>query len=154
MNIYIRNRQSIGEGFCPSPNSLLISFTEPDLEFPTPSEEYVAVLQIKFNDIDRVVPGLQAFRYEDAVEVVEFVRIHMGVGGGNHSAITDIVVNCDAGLSRSAGAVAALTLWLNGKDAEKEIFRIRPSLNRRVYRSIVRATENLSFITGVLRNFK
>jgi hypothetical protein len=48
-----------------------------------------------------------------------------------------IVVNCEAGMSRSAGVAVALSRILNGDDSQ--MVREKPLFNRMVYRTVMEA---------------
>lgn len=67
-----------------------------------------AILRRSFADTDANVPN--AMQKEDADRIVEFVSRWK-------DQVEEIIVHCEAGISRSAGVCAALMLWLNGTDS-------------------------------------
>lgn len=70
-----------------------------------------ALLQIAFDDIDEHHDGYTLFSESHAQKIKSFVQ-------DNKERIGLIVVNCDAGISRSSATAMALSLWLNGDDSE------------------------------------
>lgn len=83
----------------------------------------LAVLRLNFDDIDNPNPVLigaieenprawQLMSDEQAADVVGFVEEWK-------DDVKLIVCHCAAGISRSAGVIAALTLWLEGREDEK-----------------------------------
>jgi predicted protein tyrosine phosphatase len=132
MRIEIANRFQIECGYCPTQKSILISITAPDVEHPRHSRELIDVLQLNFHDTDKVSYGLVAPSIEHGRQIVDFVNKHKDT-------VDCIVVNCDAGQSRSAGVAAGISLCLNGSD--QEIFNRKPLLNRRAYRCVLAGFE-------------
>jgi len=65
------------------------------------------VLHICFDDIRYDMTGCERFHQRHAKQIVEFVEAHPD---------TLIVVQCQAGISRSAAVAAELSLWLNGEE--------------------------------------
>ena len=126
--IYIKNREEIRNGFIPEGKSILISITTPDQRYPVPNDHYISVLRLKFDDTDSDTT-LKIFNDDDAKLILEFVCYH--------KLVDNIVVNCDAGMSRSAGIGAALSYLLYGTD--KPITSIKPLFNRKVYRVMINA---------------
>ena len=133
LNLRIKNREDIGYGYWEE-NAVLISICVPDLEFAVYNQKYLDVLQLKFHDIDQPVEGCDLMSGYHARAIAEFVNKHK-------DSVDTIVVNCDAGQSRSAGCAAAIANYVNGDDSQ--IFKTKPSLNRHVYRLILRAFQVL-----------
>jgi len=130
MYLHIKNRQEIGMGFIPKEDAVLISITVPESSFVMYNKEYKDVLGLKFHDIDTQsdLLGLKVISKDDVKQIYEFVNKYK-------NNINHIVVNCDAGQSRSAGVAAALAKILNGDDME--IFKAKPTLNRMVYSRVM-----------------
>jgi predicted protein tyrosine phosphatase len=87
------------------------------------NEKCLGVLKVRFDDIsyrpedtfhgyDRPT---QKITEKDAKEILDFVLKHK-------DSVKQIVVNCHAGLSRSTGVATALSMILNGKDKNPELF--------------------------------
>ena len=100
-----------------------------------------AILRLCFSDADR--PGLDVYGKnanesdlmsdKDANRVVEFILKHIDC---------DLIVHCDAGISRSAGVAAAIMKAVNGDDSP--IFdsgKYRP--NMWCYRKVLTAFHNM-----------
>jgi predicted protein tyrosine phosphatase len=97
-----------------------ISITVPNVPHPrlVECEACRGTLLLHFSDIDGPLsptlpmpPSERLFNREMAEEIASFVRRHLAEG------TSLIVVNCDAGVSRSAGVAAALSLHYNGDDS-------------------------------------
>lgn len=92
------------------------------------TDELVGVLYLCFDDI--LNEGPFSIKDSDADKIVKFMDIHRGV--------EECVVHCHAGVSRSAGVAAALSLIFNGSD--REIFENpRFSPNMLCYNSVLNA---------------
>ena len=132
MQFKIVNREIISQGWCPDEPSILISITDTRCKHTTPSDKYTAVLKSTFDDVSTQhtadIHGYKLISDEDAAEIMEFVNEYK-------DKVKTIVVNCEAGISRSAGVAAALAKIVNGDDTE--IFKIRPYLNQYVYKTIL-----------------
>lgn len=100
--------------------SIMISISDPnmvytDAPFCSPENRVSAILELRFSDADRPgkdVYGLDAeekdlMSDEDAGNVVRFVQANRD---------KQIIVHCDAGISRSAGVAAAIAKYLTGND--------------------------------------
>lgn len=90
-------------------------------------------LFLHFEDFDTELPGwpIQPIQKEDAEKIAAFVMINKH--NGRH-----FIVQCDAGVSRSAGVAAALMKYFNGDDTP--IFN-NPQYcpNMRCYRMVLEA---------------
>lgn len=78
----------------------------------------VAVLRVEFDDIDErhrqykdLVETLTFFNAKIAQEIISFVRKY-------YDEVECIICQCDAGISRSAGTAAALSLFYNQDDSK------------------------------------
>ena len=99
----------------------------PDPMYPKFDEDWPytkARLNLAFADVNR---GVGAITSEQAREIIEFVR-------DNADEDTVVMVNCTAGVSRSAGVAAALTKLALRTD--KDFFK-RYSPNMLVYRTVL-----------------
>lgn len=100
----------------------MISISDPRMgydsaPFCSSENNVVEILRLKFSDADK--PGLDVYGNEagvddlmsddDAMQVKEFVRKYWA---------TNIIVHCDAGISRSAGVGAAIMKYLTGDDSQ------------------------------------
>ena len=94
----------------------VISITEPELKHPTlaASPCCKAVLRLQFSDISSALPVLRgtvahiaAFTPDMARRIVAFVQEQQRVN------VRLLIVHCEAGMSRSAGVAAALSLFYN-----------------------------------------
>lgn len=65
---------------------------------------------VKFDDVECDWGGYTSMSDEDAKNIVNFVF--------KHNDVNNIVVHCDAGISRSAGVAAALSKIFNNDDME------------------------------------
>ena len=88
----------------------------------------LAICRVHFDDVDRGQPN--CITREDAIQIRDFMRAHPKA--------EHVLVHCEAGVSRSAGAAAALMKYYTGCDAA--IFdhpRFRPNMS--VYRMVLNA---------------
>lgn len=88
---------SIAEPFCLAPN-------------PVQNELCRGILRIFCHDIDHPVSNSILFSEKQAQEVKTFVD-------SIRDEISLLCIHCEAGISRSAGLGAAISLWLNGHDS-------------------------------------
>lgn len=94
----------------------IISCTDPNQEFPKfamgqLSRECTSTLFLKFGDIDE--PGIEeypAITDEQAATIAAFVK-------ANEKSCDTFYVNCDAGISRSSGVAAAISMYFYNKDS-------------------------------------
>ncbi|MBE6994772.1 MAG: hypothetical protein E7423_09070 [Ruminococcaceae bacterium] len=124
--------------------AVMISISDPYEEragrvFCSPQNMLKSILRLRFADADRPGPdvygreasALDMMQDEDAARIADFVRRHQAL---------DLIVHCDAGVSRSAGVAAAILKHLTGDDSP--IFndpRFRP--NMWCYRKTLAALE-------------
>ena len=87
----------------PRPGNVLISITEPNSEFPSLKKGWEDVLRLKLRDTE----NNDSITTEQAIEILDFVVNHQD---------KYIFINCDAGLSRSAGIRVALEFIFNHRD--------------------------------------
>jgi len=107
----------------------IISLTTPNSELPKFDNPYAKVLFLQFDDV--IVPESNQIPINDghAKQILEFMETWK-------DKIEDLIVHCEAGICRSAGAGAAISLIYNGSD--KWVFD-NPMFvpNHLVYRTIL-----------------
>ena len=129
MQINIESRTMIPH-ITPPAGAILISITSPDNDHPEVKENWKAVLRLKFDDIEQKFTEDDVLFSEDqAAAILDFVKRH------NPSILW---VNCDAGVSRSAGVAVALDRIFNGVDTRS----LYPYHNTHVARTIVQKFGN------------
>lgn len=115
---------------------VVISITDVDSDpVDLPQNEHIkAILRLSFEDSDEETPTSISSR--DADKITEFISRF-------RNTVAEIIIHCEAGISRSAGVCAALMLWLNGSD--KPVFDnayYRP--NMRCYRFVLNSVESMN----------
>ena len=90
----------------------IVSITDPE-SIPARIQGTTNILRLSFYDIDREITTLDGRVFypmsnEDAISVAEYVR--------NIPVSSSIFVHCEAGISRSAGVAAAISMFLNHDD--------------------------------------
>lgn len=144
MNISVMSRSNAIR-YCYQPHtgkSVMISISDPRMIYTsapfTSNENGIhAILRLSFSDADRPGPDVYGnsvdesdlMTDQDAKRVSDFVLANSGA---------DIIVHCDAGISRSAGVAAAIMKYLRGDD--KPIFNnLRYCPNMWCYRKTLNA---------------
>ncbi len=110
--------------YCYNPHTepaVMISISDPHMQYaaaPFCSEEnkVLQILSLCFADADEPGPDIYGYdakvedlmRDEDAAKVGELLRTYPD---------TDVIVHCDAGISRSAGVAAAILKHTTGDDS-------------------------------------
>ena len=112
-------------------SSVIISITDPDKESnvfeKSPLNNIKAVLRVQFQDVD--APNPESITNGDASKIAKFAMLW-------YNKVDVIIVHCEAGQSRSAGAAAAILKYFTGKDdAIFDDYRYTP--NRTVYRKVL-----------------
>ena len=97
-----------------SETSILISITshcgrQADVHM-NENNKILNTLFLRFDDTDRKEMDL-GITHIDARKIIEFIKKNLGNGN-----VDKIIVNCEAGQSRSAGVAAALMKYLNNDD--------------------------------------
>ena len=133
MKVYVRNRKNAKKYsyMTHSETSIIISITDPDRElniFEKSSFNNIKdVLRLQFQDVDDPAP--EAITNDDARKIALFALKW-------YDKVDIIIVHCEAGQSRSAGAAAAILKYFTGKDdAIFDDCRYTP--NRTVYRKVL-----------------
>lgn len=104
MKITILNRTSANKYIPKGSPAIWISATDPDKEPMNPRSEYLASLHLYFHDVmndDARKIGLKPITYDQARDIVKFLLRY-------ENEAREIVLNCEAGMSRSAGIAAAI----------------------------------------------
>lgn len=118
MKVTVRSRE--GAIVYPyDPNTILISIESPLATYSREIPDHpniVEKLTLKFHDIEEVLKDTDGNVYnpmsvEQAHEIVEFV-------GKHYNNIENIVVHCDAGISRSSGVAGAILKHYFGDDSQ------------------------------------
>ena len=108
-------------------NRAVISITDIKSELPFKLAEESAVLFLQFDDEEC---GERAMTQQHANTIASFIKSL----NGN---VDEIVVHCEAGVSRSAAVAAAISFSINGDDAEFFKFPYYP--NKHCYRLMLEA---------------
>ena len=132
---------------------IIVSFFTPGDSPPdiVQNENTKQIIQFAFDDLDRIPgPATQKalgmpvlFGDEEAKKIAERVQFWRDKG------IKTVVCHCDAGISRSAGAAAAMAKFYNGDDSEffTGQYSLWPGVryhpNMLVYRKMTKALERL-----------
>lgn len=126
----VKSRSDIEAGFFPGGNAVLISISDTGSQPPICNEQYIAQSAYSFDDADvQANPSVRLISTADAMNILNFVDGYM------LNDLDYVVVNCEAGMSRSAGCAAALSKIHNGDD--NCIIKIKPMYNRKVYSEIL-----------------
>lgn len=111
VKILVLNRP-LAEHYKPTESAIIISITE-DMDHSVVfdyNSEFKAILRLYFYDLEQPIPGCEKanlFSSDDAKQILEFVDNNID------EETKMIIVHCEAGLSRSAGVAAALSLIMN-----------------------------------------
>jgi predicted protein tyrosine phosphatase len=135
MKITISNRKKVYSATLRAEKPFaVIQFSDPEYKFaPFANEGCAALLRFRVHDVDSPESNSILFSDEDANQIIK--RVVEG-----QSKFQEIICQCDAGISRSSGCAAALSLILNGSD--EDIFSQKRYIpNRHIYRSILNAWE-------------
>ena len=112
--IYIYSRRQI-QRLLPSSKSILISITDPGRDYTKVTGGWRS-LQLRFHDIDEVrEKGDVIINEWHAVNILKYLDITQP---------EEIAINCEAGISRSAGVAVALEEILNGNNKVRKIGKI------------------------------
>ena len=115
IDIRILNRKEAKKFSCESHDfkTAIISITDTDKADVIFEKNEVngirAVLRLKFDDVERDYKNEHCITKEDAESIVKFVN-------KNKNKVDKFIVQCEAGVSRSAGVGAAIMKALNGDD--------------------------------------
>lgn len=143
MNILVRSQEWVESGAMPDQCYVLVSVSTPGQRAAAlPLDEFrVDTLFLEFHDVDKPFefsrPGepekrtIYPITEEQAARVWAFVEKYRG-------AVSTLVCQCEAGVSRSAGIAAAVAKALHGDDAPAPYFRDYVP-KESVYRAVCRA---------------
>lgn len=133
MNVVVMNRgDAKAYSYAPhTESSVIISITDPDRETNHFNEDaknnIKSILRLQFFDVDSPDPG--TITEDDAKRIADFAFYWK-------DKVDTIIVHCEAGQSRSAGAAAAILKAFTGHD--EQIFdNPKYTPNRTVYRSVL-----------------
>jgi predicted protein tyrosine phosphatase len=118
----------------------VIQIVSHDDVHPPLQEGYVDAIQLKFFDIDIKIDIYPGIKPDDARRILEFTE-------KNKNLADLFVVHCNAGISRSAGAAAALSHIYNEGD-DSWVFRSpRYIPNMLVYKTILKEAQKIGLIS-------
>lgn len=102
-----------------------------------------AVLYLKFDDVSYSTDDEMNYQYDDGYEPIPFTDnnaadiVRFVKKWNSHT--DDILINCEAGISRSPGIAMALSQWLNKDNAIPEMYiRTMHSFGIRFHNKMVR----------------
>ena len=93
--------------------------------------DIVAVCRVSFDDVEK--GQMNCITKEDAQKILDFME--------KHNDVNNVIVHCEAGISRSAGVCAALMWIFNGSDMD--IFsnpKFKPNMT--AYRTVINTHMN------------
>lgn len=88
---------------------IVISIMDPGITVELNNDNIVDILRLGFNDVEKIVPMTKAMCTSDGDKIKEFIDKYK-------DEVSNIIVHCAMGQSRSAAVGAALQLCLNGDD--------------------------------------
>lgn len=138
MEFYVYSRQKAkSESYRLKVPTLIISITDPlsTLNTFAQNRNIVSICRVQFDDVTRENAGPDdiLMRVQDAQKIRDYVRAYA-------DKVECIIVHCEAGISRSAGVMAAIQKYLLGDDSE--IFNSNLYLpNEHCYRLMTSALE-------------
>lgn len=105
------NRQSVTR-YSPAKKAVLISITNTDSNFAyIVPNKYEKILRLNFDDIKQAEPGYFEISDEQASKIASLAK-----WANEQEEEIQIVVNCDAGISRSSGTAAAIAKFFLNDD--------------------------------------
>ena len=108
LNLTVCNRDKAESHNFQFPHLLIsISASNDKPKFPK-NKNRIAVLSLEFQDLNKPYKDYKIFNKKDAYSIFEFLE--------RNKEIKNIIVHCDAGISRSPGVAAALAKIFNGDD--------------------------------------
>jgi len=127
-------------------NPLVISITDPKSDIVKFNLRESNILRLQFHDLEKDYPGNEPaiilFKKETAKQIKDFLFDSLCLGGSSIAAIrqtvrqTILVVHCEAGISRSAGVAAAISMHFN-KDCSEFFENGKYIPNRLVYKTLL-----------------
>ena len=107
MKYYIFSRRRV-EVSLPKERHIVLSFRDPKSPVPkyARNKNTLGILQQEFDDIEQFMNILTPFSIDQAEAIINFVKEHL-------DDVDAIVAHCEAGISRSAGAISALSLLID-----------------------------------------
>ena len=139
MNVKVFSRKTVSTASSMEKrNHIVITISDRDKEnlYLPISGTCKAVLPLKFDDTDSCGQNRNPMFVSDAQKIARFVNLWK-------NGVDTIIVNCEAGQSRSAGVAAAILKYFNGDDWQ--IFdNKRYTPNMRCYRLVLQALYDLN----------
>lgn len=144
MNIIVLNRKQ-AEQYIGTTDYIVISITDPrskDAKF-IEDKHRIDILRLKFHDVEPSTEQyikdfygvfIKYFTEYKAKNIIEFVNMYKCLN-------VDIIVHCEAGISRSAGVAAAISKWLFNTD-EHFFKSFYPNMS--VYRTILNEVDKIN----------
>jgi predicted protein tyrosine phosphatase len=118
-----------------APDTILISIHGSRDQKARVSAPFRDILFLRFDDLDKPLAGYRLMSEGDAQAVLDFIS--------RNKDCKNILCQCEAGVSRSAGCAAAIIKWLEGED-EAVFASDLYSPNRHVYRLMLRVIRKQS----------
>lgn len=132
-------------GFITPRPQAIISIKTPRIKYKGVSawikENFRYALELRFSDVEEERPGVRSFSAEDAYRVVEFIA-------GLHATGADVLIHCDAGVSRSV----AVAMFM--RDYHSGVVKLHDTWNDQlrnnlVYRRLQEANERHRLAWGL-----
>jgi predicted protein tyrosine phosphatase len=129
------SRQKISR-YQPDQSAVLISITDSAGHWPFVIENrYDKVIKLKFDDVKVPEPGYFEMSDDQAIKIANFAK-----WANEQNNDIQIVVNCDAGISRSAAVAAAIAKYFLDDDMPYFNGPYRPNIL--VYRKVLENLQN------------
>ena len=126
----VLNRSGVGYIQIKEMNHAFISIIDPgseEIKLRT-NPFTMGVLRMAFHDLDKPIVGYDLFSKEEAKQILDFIN-------SIKNKIDLIIVNCEAGISRSAAVACSLSKILNGEDTW--LIKRYNLYNRHIYNTIM-----------------
>jgi predicted protein tyrosine phosphatase len=115
MQIIILSRKGLENAdFTHYPDDFIISITDPNSAPVKIKQDESNVLRLEFYDIEKDIMTLDGNIFHPISD--EQIDLIYNFVNGNKDRIDNLIVQCEAGLSRSAGIGAAISKFYNGID--------------------------------------
>ena len=114
-DIQVHSKASIQEVNIDKP-FVVISIVSTDDNWLCPMlKNCLATLHMKFDDVDYSVGKYRPIDSLQAFNLVNFIKVY-------RHRVDTILIHCEAGISRSSAAAAAIATWLNGPQDSNRFF--------------------------------
>jgi len=128
MIIKVFSRQEV-EAYKTGEKTILISIRDAGSKKANIQKGWQKIMFLDFDDIDRQIGDYRLFTLDDANKICGFVEKSVRVLGKD----IIVVINCEAGISRSAAVGLFLERVYNNKDRHKQY----PLANKKVYTTLL-----------------